>query len=98
MRPTPNYLAHFDAPGFEVGDFDVKVSGSQLTVSAERKESKAEKNGSSIRYGRFERSLYLPDGAEIDQIEAQYRNGVLELKIPKGREAQNVKRIEVKSA
>jgi HSP20 family protein len=93
-----HYLAHFDAPGFEVGDFDVKISGNQLTVSAERKESKEGKNGSSIRYGRFERSLYLPEGADIEQIEARYHNGVLELKIPKGQDAQNVKRIEVKSA
>jgi HSP20 family protein len=93
-----HYVARVEAPGFEVGDFDVKVSGNQLQVSAERKESHDGKNGSSHRYGRLHRLLSLPEGAEMDQIDAQYRNGILELKIPKGQEAQNAKRIEVKAA
>jgi len=93
-----HYVARVEAPGFEIDDFDVKVSGNQLHVSAERKESQDGKNGSSHRYGRIHRILSLPEGAEADQIDALYRNGVLELKIPKGQEAQHVKRIAVKSA
>jgi HSP20 family protein len=93
-----HYIARIDAPGFEVNDFDVSVSGNQLIVKAERKESDDGKNGSSYRYGQFYRALPLPDGVEDEQIEASYRNGVLELKIPKGKEAQNVKKIAVKAA
>lgn len=70
----------------------------QLVVKAERKETQNGKNGSSYRYGKFQRTIPLADGAELDQIDARYHSGVLELHIPKGKEAQNTKRIAVKAA
>jgi len=93
------YVVHMDAPGFEVDDFDVQALGNQLVVKAEHKESQENgKNGSSYRYGRVQRTIPLPEGAETDQIDARYHSGVLELHIPKGKEAQNAKRIAVKAA
>ena len=96
-----HYVARVEAPGFEVEDFDVHTSGNHLVVKAERKESQngngKNGNGSSYRYGRFYQTIPLPDGAQSDQIEARYHSGVLELKIPKGKESENVKRIAVKS-
>jgi HSP20 family protein len=91
-----HYIANVAAPGFELDDFDVHVAGGHLVIKAERKESEKGKSGSSFRYGRLERSIPLPEGVYQDQIEAQYRNGVLELKIPKGQQAQ-AKRIAVKA-
>jgi HSP20 family protein len=92
-----HYIARVPAPGFEVEDFDIHVSGNHLVVKAEHKETEEGKNGrSSFRYGRVQRMIPLPDGAETDQIDAKYRNGVLELKIPKGKQAET-KRIAVKS-
>jgi len=91
-----HYVARVAAPGFELGDFDVYVSGSNLIMKAEHKESQEGKNGSRYRYGKFQRSIPLPDGVKQDQIEAQYRSGVLELKIPKGEQTQ-AKRITVKA-
>jgi HSP20 family protein len=91
-----HYVAHIAAPGFELDDFDVHVSGNQLVVKAERKESQEGKNGASFRYGKLQRMVPLPEGAQHDQIHAYYRNGVLELKIPKGEQSQ-AKRITVKS-
>ena len=93
-----NYVARIEAPGFEVDDFDVQTVGNQLVVKAERKESTNGKNGSSYRYGRLHRSIPLPDGAEVDQVEARYHSGVLELQIPKGKESQHIQRIAVKAA
>lgn len=93
-----HYVAHMDAPGFEVDDFDVSVTGTHVLVKAERKESHKGKNGSSTRYGRFERTFALPEGVDADQIEAHYHSGVLELKFPKGKHAENAKRITVKAA
>jgi HSP20 family protein len=93
-----HYVAHIEAPGFEVADFEVKSSGRQLVIKAEHKDEKKGKNGSSYRYGRFERMLALPEDADVEHIDAQYHAGILELKVPKGKEAQNVKRISVKSA
>jgi HSP20 family protein len=92
-----HFIARVPAPGFEVEDFDVHISGNQLVVKAERKESQDNKNGgSAYRFGRVQRMISLPDGLETEQIEASYHSGVLELKIPKGKESQ-AKRIEVKA-
>jgi HSP20 family protein len=91
-----HYVASVAAPGFELDDFDVQASGGQLVIRAERKHEEKGKNGSSFRYGKFQRSIPLPDGVQHDQIEACYRNGILELKIPKGQQSQ-AKRISVKA-
>jgi len=80
-----------DAPGFEAGDFDVQVANDVLTIKAERKE---EKEGHVER--RLVRSLTLPAGVLADKVEARYRNGVLELRLPRAEEAAG-KRIEVKA-
>jgi HSP20 family protein len=91
-----HYLARLPAPGFEVEDFDVYVSGNQLVVRAERKEEEQGKNGHSYRYGRFHRTIPLMEAVEADQIECRYHSGVLELKIPKGKLSQT-KNIAVKA-
>jgi len=93
-----HYVVHMDAPGFEVEDFDISAIGTHVRMRAERKESHEGKNGSSTRYGRFERTFALPEGVDADQIEASYHSGVLDLKLPKGRHAENRKRITVKAA
>jgi HSP20 family protein len=91
-----HYVASMPAPGFELGDFDVHVAGNHLVVKAERKQEEKGKNGSSFRYGKFQRTIPLPDGAKHDDIEASYKSGILELKIPKGEQSQ-AKRITVKA-
>jgi HSP20 family protein len=93
-----HYVARMEAPGFEVDDFDVQALGNQLVVKAEHKESANGKNGSSYRCGRLHRTIPLPDGAEVEQVDARYHSGVLELHIPKGKESQHTKRINVKAA
>jgi HSP20 family protein len=96
VEADDHYLARIPAPGFEVEDFDVHVSGNHLVVKAEHKDEQKGKNGSSYRYGRVQRMIPLPEGVETDQIECRYHNGMLELKFPKGKEAQT-KKITVKA-
>jgi len=86
-----------EAPGFEPKDFEIHVTGDRLTIRAERQQEGQEKEGYwQRRYGRFQRSLTLPAAVNADNVEAQYRNGVLELHLPRAEEAQR-RRIEVKS-
>lgn len=92
-----HFIVRVAAPGFEVGDFDVHVSGNYLVIKAERKQSEDGKNGSRQFYGKVQRMIMLPKGIEPEQIEANYRNGLLEVKVPKGKESL-VKKIAVKSA
>lgn len=74
-----------EAPGFDPGDFDINLSGDMLSIKAEHKAEKEEKKGDADywerRHSRFERSISLPAGTDPEKVEAQYRNGVLELHI-----------------
>ena len=75
-----------DLPGIDPKDVEVTVEGNQLTLRGERK---AEQEGSEggyghreVQYGSFVRSFTIPEGVKAEEIQAQYRNGVLELAIP----------------
>jgi HSP20 family protein len=91
-----------EAPGFEAKDFDVEMSGNVLHIRAEKKheEKKEEKEKGGYteerRYARFERMVTLPEYVDRNKVEASYRNGVLEVRMPKTAEAKG-KRIEVKA-
>lgn len=92
-----HHIVRVAAPGFEASDFDVHVSGNQLVIKAERKESQEEKGSSRQFFGKVERRVSLPQGVKSEEVEANYRNGMLEVKIPKGKEAE-VKKIAVKAS
>ncbi len=89
-----------EVPGFEPSELDVQVSGNVLTLKAEKKEERKSKGGNGHheeqRYRTFHRSVALPPGTNPDQIEARYKNGVLEVHVPKSEEAKG-KRIPVKA-
>jgi HSP20 family protein len=86
-----------EAPGFEAGEFDVAVSGNVLTIKAEHKQEAGDKkNGYRSSERRLHQSVTLPPGTDPDKVEARYRNGVLEVRLPKTAEAQG-RRITVKS-
>jgi HSP20 family protein len=86
-------VARAELPGFEPDDLDVRVHGDLLTVRAERKHE--EEGGRS--YGRFEETIRIPAGADPDKVQADYRNGVLEVRMPLPEAAQG-KRVPVRGA
>jgi HSP20 family protein len=91
------YILKAEAPGFDPEDWDIQVSGNLLTIKAEKKrESKEKKGGHYFEERRFERTVTLPAGANADQVEAKYHNGILEIHLAKTEDAQR-KRIPVKS-
>jgi HSP20 family protein len=87
-----------EAPGFEVGDFDIHLAGDVLTLYAEHKEEKGKEGEveAEKRCIYLSRSLTLPPGVDAAKIEAIYRNGVLEVHLPWTPEAMG-RRIEVKT-
>ena len=93
VRETEDaYLIEADLPGFDEQDVDVSVSGNRLTVSGKR-ENKSENKRESYyyserSYGSFSRSFVLPDGTDSDRIEADMKNGVLTLQVPKAAATQ----------
>jgi HSP20 family protein len=90
------------APGMKKDDFNIDVDGNTLTISAETREEKEEKENRYTRkeysYSSFSRSFSLPDGVNKDKIDASYDNGILKLSLPKTEEAKKAasKHISVK--
>jgi len=72
----------------------------RLTIAGERKdEYRGEEGGvsrSECSYGRFERSIALPEGLDPNAIDAKFENGVLELSAPLPKKESRSRRIEVK--
>jgi HSP20 family protein len=93
IRETPNELVlEADLPGLEEKDLDVRVENNMLTIGGERKfESKVSEDDYmrlERSYGSFSRSFALPPTVEPEKIRAEYRNGVLSVRLPKREEAK----------
>lgn len=90
-----------DLPGLTEKDVDVTVQDNMLTVKGERKaeteETKDDYYYSERTYGAFTRSLTLPTGVDADKVKATFKNGVLEVRLPKAPEAKG-RKIDVKAA
>jgi HSP20 family protein len=88
-----------EIPGMDPADIQLSVQGTTLTISGEKREEREEEKRdlyvSEIRYGSFQRSVELPEGADPDRVTADYDKGVLRVKIAKN-EAAAPKRIAVK--
>jgi HSP20 family protein len=76
-----------EIPGMEAKDLNVEVTEDSVSISGERKsETKTEEKGmvrSEFHYGKFERIIPLPTHVQNDKVQAEYKNGVLTLTLPK---------------
>jgi HSP20 family protein len=79
-------IAKADLPGIDPKEVSISVTGNQLTIEGERKreEKKEEKNYlyQELAYGKFARTLTLPEGVDADKIKANYKDGALEITMP----------------
>jgi HSP20 family protein len=80
-------------PGMDAKDLNVEVMKEAVSIAGERRhEQKAEENGffkSEFRYGQFRRIVPLPVAVQNDKVEAEYKDGVLTLTLPKVEEVRN---------
>ena len=92
------FIFKADLPGVAQKDVKVTLMGDTLTIRGERKQEKVTNGGSQHRieriHGTFERSFTLGSPVRNDQVKAQVRDGVLEVRVPKAEEAR-VREIEV---
>lgn len=81
-----------EVPGLAPEDLDIQVTQDKITIKGERRsQSKQEDSGivrSEFRYGKFQRTLALPVPIQPQQVQAHYRNGILDLTLPKAEEAK----------
>lgn len=98
-KTNGNVIVTAELPGIKNEDVKVEVTDQTLTIQGERKqEKKEEKEGvyrSERSYGRFYRSIPLPDGAKTDQIKAEMNNGILEIRVPVAETKQTGRQIPV---
>jgi HSP20 family protein len=91
LEENERILVKVEVPGVDEKDLHVTFEDGLLTVSGERQfERKDDSNYHRIErsYGSFTRTFTLPRNIEAGQIVADYRNGVLEIAIPKKEEAR----------
>jgi HSP20 family protein len=88
-----NFVLKAQLPGIDPKDIDVQVTREAISISGERRyENTNEKSGyvrSEFRYGKFHRVLPLPAHIQNDSVQAEYKEGILTLTLPKVTEARN---------
>jgi HSP20 family protein len=81
-RKGNEYVLRFDLPGVNPKDVQVQAEGNILSISGERKSEENREGYQETSYGKFERTVALPQGIEADKIAARYEHGVLEIHVP----------------
>jgi HSP20 family protein len=93
-----NLVLQADLPGFKAKDIDIVVESNVLTIRGERPpDAKAQAEGfhrMERSYGKFSRSFTLPPTVDAQNIQANYKNGVLTLTVAKAEQARP-KRIQI---
>jgi len=86
------YTIEASMPGIQPEDLDISITENVLTISGQ---SKADQNRESGRYhvrerrfGRFSRTITLPQGIQADAVAADYENGILRIQVPKAEEVK----------
>lgn len=97
------YNVTVEVPGVNEKDIKLEISNGTLTISGEKKLKNEQKDKNFYRvessYGSFQRVLSLPEDVNVDDIGAEFKNGVLTLTMPrKALPKSDVKRIEIKKA
>jgi HSP20 family protein len=91
----------FDLPGLSEDEISIEVADETLTVTGERRRATEEQGDRFFRYerryGSFSRAVGLPAGVDDSKIAAAYKDGVLEVRVPKPEEAKP-RRIQLGSA
>ena len=87
-----NVMVKADVPGMKKDEIDVSVHGDTLIIKGEKKQEKETKEKDFVRterfYGSFNRALRLPATVDASKVNASYKNGVLELVLPKKEESK----------
>lgn len=88
-----------ELPGLDKENVEVNLTDHTLVIKGEKKKEEETKQESYFRsersYGRFVRTLQLPKDVQADKVKASFKNGVLEVRMPKTEEAK-AKEIKVK--
>lgn len=93
-----DFVITADLPGVRKEDVNIEVNGRNLIIRAERHRDETKetrhRHFTTRYFGSYERSIYLPDNVDKDEISASFHNGVLEVHMPKT-EVEQSNKIEI---
>lgn len=101
IEADEEYTVSADLPGVEDKDIEILLSDGSLILRGEKKCEHQDRHRQvgERYYGRFERRMPLPDGIDEDKVKASFRNGVLNVRLPKSGDALNsVRRIPLQTS
>jgi HSP20 family protein len=94
-----DYLVSVEVPGIDKKDLKVQIEDDKLTIKGEKKQSKEVKESNYVcserSYGSFQRTFNLPTSVKSSDISAEYKDGIIKIKLPKAEEAKR-KEVEIK--
>ena len=94
-----DFRISFELPGVDSNDVKIGLENGFLTVSGEKKFNESDESSNSRRierrFGSFKRSFRLSDGIDQKKISAEFKNGVLNVVVPKTKESLK-KEVEIK--
>ena len=105
LESKDRLVARFEVPGFDAHDLDVTLEDGVLTLTGERSAQTAEDAAEDdvtyhrreLAYGRFRRSVRIGDAFDADDVEATYKDGILEVTVGKRPEVLP-RKIEISTA
>ena len=98
-RRDGSLVVKAELPGLHKDDVKIELTPDGLLIQGEKKEEREEKEDGVVRserrYGRFVRLVPLPEGANTEEANAQFNNGVLEVTIPVAEEKSQRRQIPI---
>lgn len=92
LERDDSLVVRMDLPGMSTDDIEVRMERDALIVEGEREQTREREDAdyylAERSYGRFYRRVPLWDGASPDEVDAQFRDGVLEVRVPLPKERQ----------
>jgi HSP20 family protein len=89
------YLIAMDLPGIDRNALEIDIDGNRLVVKGTRAIVEPKQHRSERPRGKFLRTFTVPGSVDITKIDAEYKDGVLQIRLPK-RSEQKPKKIEIK--
>lgn len=92
-----NFRLEVSLPGYSKEDINIDIEEGIITISSEKKEEKSSDkwNRKEFYFSSFKRSFSLPEGVDVDSIEASFERGILNIDIPKKEVKKLTKKILV---
>lgn len=89
-----------DLPGIDPKEVSISVTGNQLKIEGERKQEEKKEDKDylyqEVSYGKFSRTMTLPDGVDAEQVKANYKDGVLHITMPAPKQMTS-KKVEIEA-